>query len=79
MGDTATNLHGWVEVYPAAEPDTGFVIYDWDEHHDSGYLVGTFATRRCAVIAALYWAKEHGRKTPTAELHSLADYRGEEF
>ena len=72
-----TKLRGWVDIYPAAEPNIGFDVYDWDEYHDSGYLIGTFATRHDAVIAALEWAKEHNRKIETADLLSLADYRGE--
>lgn len=53
---------GWVEVH---EGSTGWDVYDWSEHHDSGYQVGNFADRTDAILKAADWAREHGRKIGT--------------
>lgn len=79
MKAPATNLRGWVEIYTTAAPTPGFEVYDWSEHHDSGARIGWFATREEATSFVTDWAAEHGRKVSTADLYSLADYRGEEF
>lgn len=63
---TLTDRRGWVDIYPSA---TGFQVYDWTEHHDSGALVGDFATRREALAFAVNWSVTHGRKLQTAEVY----------
>ena len=75
MNFSETKLRGWVDIYPTAAPAPGFEVYDWSEHHDSGAIVGRFATRKEATAFMHKWAADHSRKMTSADLHSLSDYR----
>lgn len=64
-------VRGFVEILPgdALNP---FSVMDWSASGDSGWLAGTFRTRREAVIFAVRYARENCRDLPSAKVVPFA-------
>ncbi|MEY8838917.1 hypothetical protein AB9K41_07775 [Cribrihabitans sp. XS_ASV171] len=61
-------MSGWVEILPGWDAENRFVVMDWSESRDSGWMVGGYSCRSVAEVEAEAFAAKHKRKMVTAEI-----------
>ena len=61
-------MTGWVEILPGPDADSRFIVMDWNEHRDSGEVVGGYPCRWLAEIEAWHHAATLGRKMVSADI-----------